>query len=206
MWGRVLADPIMPGMTGCTGAMWPVSLESCVIRGADEGIPIGAIKRIFCASQINVDVRDLVAQGVASGRLVAPPAEDWPALVPRDARRSMVRPHVSGEDDDELILKMARTLKTTKLESRVFMVLLRRGLATHKMLHDAVEFNRGNPANPTDEKIVDVVICKLRKKLELFGFSRPTCGIDTVHSIGYDMTDAHREKVWAIIRGEETCH
>ena len=191
----------MFGMTGCTGAMWPVLLDAAVVRAADEGVPILALKRIFTVCGVGPDIRALCRAAMASGRLVSMPTEDWPALVPRAARYPMVRPHVLGEDDNELIIKMARAFKTTKLESRVLMVVLRRGQTSREMLHDAVEFNRGNPADETDIKIVDVVVCKLRKKLLPWGLL-----LHTVHSIGYDMTDAHREKAWAIIRGEETCH
>jgi hypothetical protein len=191
----------MFGMTGCTGAFWPISLESCIVRAADEGIPVGSIKRVFLTSQINVDERDLIAQGVITGRLIEKPPEDWAALVPRRLRATVGEHHKSAEDDDELIIKMARTLRTTKQESCVLMVVLRRGLATREMLHNAVEANRGNPDDATGEKIVDVVLCKIRKKLKLWGIK-----LQTVHGTGYEMPDADREKAWAIIRGEETCH
>jgi DNA-binding response OmpR family regulator len=91
---------------------------------------------------------------------------------------------------------MARYLKTTKLESRILLVVLRRGHASREQLHDAVEDNRGNPDEATDKKIVDVVVCKLRKKLTKIGIV-----LHTIHSIGYEMNEADRTKLLSILRG-----
>jgi len=63
------------------------------------------------------------------------------------------------------------------------------------MLHDAVEANRGNPDEPTDKKIVDVVVCKLRKKLTPKGLN-----LHTVHSQGYEMSEIDRQKAWDLVR------
>lgn len=97
-------------------------------------------------------------------------------------------------------MRMATTLHTTRLESNILLVILRRGRAYREQLHDAVEKNRGNPDEPTDKKIVDVVVCKLRKKLTPLGLN-----LNTVHSIGYEMTEADRARAWALIRGEVPC-
>ena len=74
------------------------------------------------------------------------------------------------------------------------MILMKRGHATRHQLHQAVETNRGNPEDATQDKIVDVVLHHLRRKIEPHGF--------TVHTIprqGYHMSDADRRRLWTII-------
>ncbi len=163
-----------------------------VIRAADEGVPIGALKRIFRPEEL--DIRLMLHGAVAAGRLLEMPREDWPPLTPRGERLPTVAAHKLQEADTEVIMRMARKLKTTKLESRILLVFLRRGHATRDQLHMAVEANRGNPDEETDIKIVDVVVCKLRKKLNQFGLI-----LRTVHSIGYEMSEEYRDKAWKIL-------
>lgn len=167
-----------------------------VIRAADEGIPIAALKRIF--PEVDKDyIREMLHRAVSSGRLSSMPKEDWPPLVPRDGRTPTVTQHKPQEDDKEAIMRMARKLKTTKLESSILLVVLRRGSATREQLHVAVENNRGNPDDITDIKIVDVAVCKLRKKLVPLGLK-----LITIHSIGYEMDEANRAKAWEMINAE----
>ena len=125
------------------------------------------------------------------------PAEDWPLGSTRAQHAPTLPAHPLGLDDGDIVLKMASRLKTTRLESRILLVVLRRGHASREQLHDAVEDNRGNPAEVTGEKIVDVVVCKLRRKLAPLGVI-----LHTVHAIGYEMSEPDRKKVWALIEGE----
>jgi len=165
-----------------------------IVRAADEGVPIGALARIFSQSHNSSDIRKLLHEAVNSGRILEMPREDWPPLTPRDKRTPTVAAHKLGEDDRETTMRMARKLKTTKLESRILLVLLRRGHASREQLHMAVEDNRGNPDEETDIKIVDVVVCKLRKKLAPLGLK-----MNTIHSIGYEMSEEYRNKAWELI-------
>lgn len=180
---------------GVTGA-GVVALDSCVVRAADEGVPIAALARIF-KPLLSLDLRSLLHAAVASGRLIEMPREDWPPLVPRALRAPQVQQHAPGDDDRDLMLKIARALKTTRLESRIMLVILRRGQAHREQLHEVVEQNRGNPVDATGEKIIDVIICKLRKKLTPLGLT-----LNTVHSQGYEMADEDRKKAWRLINGE----
>lgn len=172
-------------------------MNLCIVRAADEGVPIGALGRIFSQTHISQDIRDILRDAVASGRLVELPGEDWPPVIPRYQRFAMVSPHKLGEDDRDLLLRMSRKLKTTKLESRILLVVLRRGQATRTQLHETVEDNRGNPDEPTDIKIVDVVVCKLRKKLAPLGLI-----LHTIHGSGYEIMQPHRDLAWSLINGE----
>lgn len=168
-----------------------------IVRAADEGVPIGALSRIFNQTHTSSDIRGLLHEAVGTGRLLELPTEDWPIGVARSQRAPCVSPHMVGEDDGPVIIRMAQRLKTTRLESRIMLVILRRGHATRDQLHEAVEANRGNPDNPTDKKIVDVVVCKLRKKLAPLGLI-----LHTIHSLGYEMNVGDRQKAWHLINGE----
>jgi DNA-binding response OmpR family regulator len=172
--------------------------EQMILRAADEGVPIAALKRIF-KPQEDRELRELLSVAVMSGRLAENPREDWPIGQPRAQRTPTVAPHVLREDGNQLIVDMARNMKITKQEGHILLVLVRRGNATREQLHDAVEACRGNPDEATNIKIVDVVICKLRKKLAVFGIN-----LHTIHSIGYEMTEADRRKVIDIARGAVT--
>jgi hypothetical protein len=174
--------------------------EDIIIRLADEGVPLAAIKRTLNLppDQEDIDVRAVCHAAVASGRITAMPAEDWPSLVPRDQRTPSVPAHSLGMDDTQVLMQMSRRLKTSRLESRILLVILRRGHAMREQLHDVVEDNRGNPIDATQQKIIDVIICKLRKKLTLHGLV-----LHTIHGLGYEMSDADRNKAWAMINGEQ---
>jgi Transcriptional regulatory protein, C terminal len=179
-------------MTGATGTA--VNFDNAIIRAADEGVPLAAIKRIFKMMTDTLDIRSLLHAAVNAGRLPCMPLEDWYPGAPRDKRLPTVPEHKLGSDDVDLVMKLAKKMRTTKLESRILVVLLRRGHASREQLHDVVESNRGNPAEVTQEKIVDVVVCKLRKKLVPLGIT-----LRTVHSIGYEMAEVDRQKIWGIV-------
>lgn len=182
-------------MTGATGTA-VLTFDNAIIRAADEGVPIGAIKRIFKMVVETMDIRELLHSAVTAGRLIAMPREDWPPAISRDDRFPTVPKHDFGIDDADLVLKLAKKFHTTKLESRILVVVLRRGHASREQLHDVVESNRGNPAETTQEKIVDVVVCKLRKKLVPLGLK-----LRTVHSLGYEMSVEDRQKIWELVNG-----
>lgn len=168
-----------------------------VVKAANEGVPIAALGRIFSPAYSSSTVRELLHEAVDLGLILAMPREDWPPLTGRDQRTPAGVSHRLDDDDATLILRMGSRLKTTKLESHVLLTVLRRGMATRDQLHIAVENSRGNPDEPTDIKIVDVVICKLRKKLAPMNFV-----LHTIHSTGYEMSEAHRAAAWAKIEGD----
>jgi DNA-binding response OmpR family regulator len=90
--------------------------------------------------------------------------------------------------------------RTTRLQSKVLLRLLRRGLCSKDMLHDTVEENRGRPDEPTHDKIVQVMICHLRKKLKPFDIP-----IKTHHGSGYSMTADDRQRVVQLLAGSVKC-
>lgn len=174
-----------------------MDLSVLVVRAADEGMPIAALKRVFNNTPDGepLPIRSILHDAVTHGRLVQMPAEDWPVNTRREDRVPTIPVHELREDEAGLLMKLARVFRTTRLESSILLVVLRRHFATREMLHDAVEANRGNPDEPTDKKIVDVVVCKLRKKLTPKGLN-----LHTVHSQGYEMSEIDRQKAWDLVR------
>ena len=180
-------------LRGCTGASQHVYAEGCAVRLADEGVPIGAIVRSLKVG--GEQVREWLHDALYTARIIDIPKEDWPPGQTRAERAPTVAHHERGQDDHDVILRLARCFRTTPMESHVLLSLLRRRYCTREMLHDAVEDNRGNPAEPTGEKIVDVVIHKLRRKL-----TRHDIVITTVHSLGYEITFEDQAKMWAMVK------
>ena len=80
-------------------------------------------------------------------------------------------------------------LSLTTAEARVLGVLTQKGFATKDALMSALYWNRPDGDMP-EIKIVDVFICKLRKKLTRFDLP-----IETVRGQGYRLTDETRQRV-----------
>ncbi len=169
---------------------WTGDLEQ-VIRAADEGMPVAALKRIFRLPDLFL--RETLHNAIDQGKLVAMPREDWPPLVPRDYRLPL-EPRVAANDNDNrsMLLRFARKFKTTPMEGSVLLVLLRRQSATRQQLHAATK-KPERAEEETDIKIVDVAICKLRKKIGPHGIV-----IHTLHSMGYQISEGDRQKAWAL--------
>lgn len=179
-----VSDTLSPELTGY------------IIRAADDGVPIGSLKRIFKSDP--AALRLCLHDAVERGQLIEMPREDWPPGTPASKRAPVVQAprHVTVSDDEEMIMRFAQAFRTTPLEGHVLLVLLRKTYATITMLHNAIEESRGNPVEPTQIKIVHVVICNLRKKVGKYGLT-----IRTLHSIGYDMAVADRHKALDMIKG-----
>lgn len=164
----------------------PSYSEAVAVRLADEGVPIQAIGRAL--KQPPDRFREILNQAVACGRIISLPREDWPskstaehrAPCHHDTIKHDTIKGVTSDEDNIICIKMTRVFHTTRLQSRVLLRLLRRGQCTKDAIHDVVEDNRGNPADPTDRRIVQVLICLLRKKLKPWGIA-----IKTIHSQGY---------------------
>lgn len=182
------------------------ALDDLIVRMADEGVPIGAISRI--AQLPSEEFRPVLRSALTEGRLVELPREDWPPALSRtdrgpqisDIRLSKARAKHSISDDDTVLLAIAEVFKATRLQSKVLLKLLRRGHCTKEMLHDTVEENRGRPEEPTHDKIVQVMICHLRKKLRPFGIP-----IKTKHGIGYSLALEDRRRIVELLTGSVEC-
>jgi len=154
----------------------PVS-NHVVIRAADEGIPIRAICRIL--RRPFDDVQDVVSNARDAGHLISVPAVDWPIGARREDRLPTGKPS-RPTDVDGICDELMGAFQLTKSESRLVAALMRHGNVVGKAtLHTAIA-DHGLPAS--NPKIVDVFVCKARKKLSPFGIE-----IDTVWGRGYSM-------------------
>jgi hypothetical protein len=162
------------------------NFDAIAIRLADEGIPVLPIARSLRIP--SDDLYSTLRCAIASGTLIEMPKDDWPPGSNR-ASRSVFR---GGplEQEDDLKYALVRFFKTTPLEASLMCLLLRRDQATKEQLHSVVEHNRATQGQePTDQKMVDVMICKLRKKLKPHEIE-----IETMWGLGYLISPKHREQ------------
>lgn len=75
--------------------------------------------------------------------------------------------------------------RLTSAEARVFAHLMTREMATKESIMAALYSDRAD--DQIEPKIVDVFVCKIRKKLRPFGIQ-----IDTVWGKGYALADRHQ--------------
>lgn len=166
---------------------------SVALRMADEGIPVRSIARSL--KMPSGDVYELLREALARGEIVEIPRDDWPPGATRSNRPSVASPPFPNDED----LKTACAIhyRATRLEAAILAVLLKRNTLTKQQLHLVIEQNRPSPGLPeTDEKMVDVVICHLRKKLK----AHPLV-IETIWGIGYMIPIDHRERTLALLSG-----
>jgi DNA-binding response OmpR family regulator len=163
----------------------PVSDTFAVaVRLADEGIPVRAIAR---ATHLpSEDVYEALREAILRGSIVDMPRDDWPPGNSRSQRS--VFNGTPLEQEQALKCACARFFKTSPLEAAMLALMLKRTEVTKQQLHLTIEENRLGKEQ-TDPKMVDVMICKLRKKLKLHDVE-----IETMWGIGYLISSAHRER------------
>ncbi len=130
-------------------------------RLADEGLPIGAIARSLKIP--TQDVRDLLREALEEGIIVELPREEWPPGLKRNSFGPPLDNFVSN--DTMLRIACCRLFGATHQQAIVLATLLKRPEATKEQLHAAVERDRTNDKPKTHPKLVDVLICHLRRKL-----------------------------------------
>lgn len=144
----------------------PSELSQIAARAALEGIPVAAIARVLAHPVSQVYATLNLHQ--ACGTITEVPRPDWPPT----ARNGDRVPTVNMKTDPmDLMFVAQRNFKLTKLEAGFLATLLRCDHADKSMLHGVIEQQRLQRAQQpdsmetTDPKMVDVMICKLRKKL-----------------------------------------
>lgn len=160
-------------------------------RLANEGIPVNVIAR---GLEVPAgDVRLSLDAALASGRITEMPAADWP---PTARRADHLPPHIAAARDADLVTSFMRTFKLTKLMASFMLVLVRRAQVDKTTLHRVIEsqraarINRPDTAEETNPKMVDVMVCNLRKKLKPFGLT-----IQTLWGRGYFLDEQDRQRV-----------
>lgn len=163
----------------------PPTLAKIAVRMAHEGIPVRAIAR--SVGWPAEDLRPVLQEALAAGTIVQYPREDWPALVPRDARAPAMR----DVDENMIVEGLRRVYHTTPTESRVLSLLLRRCECSKQQLHEAIDGHASASGETTQIKIVDVIICHLRKKLKKQGVE--DLDIKTNWGHGYSISREQRD-------------
>lgn len=168
-----------------------VSLEEAMVSLADEGVPVRAIAR--ATHTPSEEVYEVLKDAVQDGELIELPQSDWP---PGSLRRSRKQ---SGQsllnlDDHTLRIACAKVFKMTRLQAAVFVALLRRPESTKDQVHNAIEATRSPNSEPTDQKMIDVVICHIRKKIKDHGIT-----LKTIWGTGYALPHLEREKAMALL-------
>lgn len=169
------------------------------IRAADEGIPVAAIARILAAPY--QDVCDALKRAIERGQLTELPKADWPPGSKRHARVPMNAQHLS---DDDIRFLGRQQFKCSPVEAEFFLTLMRNERVSKNKLHTVIEDRRAaRPLRPenmeaTDPKMVDVLICKLRKKLKTVdeGFI-----ITTIWNDGYHLLPDTKRKLYEYLGG-----
>lgn len=176
----------------------PVELQvdpvvaSIAVRLADEGVPIRAIAR--STKVPSSDVYDLLKDARERGEIVELPKDDWPVGMARAQRVTLAGTPL--DTDEGLSFAFARCFKATRLEAAVLVLMLRRNDVTKEQVHHVIEQSRTrkNDNEETDIKMVDVVICHIRKKLKARAIT-----VETVWGIGYRFGTTDRAMIMGIL-------
>lgn len=164
----------------------PIDVDKIAVRMANEGIPIRAICR---ATKLpSDDLRLVLQEAMDRGCLLQLPNEDWPKGSARETRCPSVA-NLASLSDELLDCYIGHVFNATRLEASVLIPLIKRPEVSREGLHQAIEDRRPSASDQTDPKMVDVVICKLRKKLKIHELL-----IATNWSRGYSMSAEHRKK------------
>ena len=154
-----------------------------VSRLAYEGIPVAAIARSI--QQPSGAVLATLEVALAEGNITGVPKFDWP---PTGKLADHVPQFSTELSENDLRFAARKVFKLTPLEAAILVTLLRCDHADKARLHTVIENQRFSRAqNPdrlecTDPKMVDVMICKLRKRLKS---ANETYTVMTVWGSGY---------------------
>lgn len=167
----------------------PADLAPILVRLAHEGVPIRAMARAFLR---HVEpIRECVRSGLASGELSETPRDDWPPGARPEDRLPAGRRVISNADLSGIL---AHQFKLTSKEADVLTMLMKRPGSQSK--NAILDFVYGHSDETPEAKIIDVFICKLRKKLEPHRVA-----ITTVWGKGYTLENEDRVKINGIIDG-----
>lgn len=162
-------------------------------RMANERIPVNVIAR--CLAAPAESVRNALETALHCGVIVEMPRADWPPTG-KLSDHIPTRPPVPS--DENIIFALRKLIKLTPLEANFLSVLMKFDEADKSKLHMVIENQRsqraGGPSKmeQTDPKMVDVMICKLRKRLETFD---PGLKIKTMWGSGYYIEEAVRRRL-----------
>lgn len=152
------------------------------LRLVDEGVPVRAITRVL---QCDKDaLRTTLDVAIGNGTLLNVTRDDWP---PGTARESRAPDHPAAVSDDRMPDVCIRLFKLTPHEAKLMVALLKRTEASKEQL---LELIYGLTEDLPEIKIIDVFICKLRKKLKVFGIE-----VHTLWGRGYFIEQDTRRRI-----------
>lgn len=167
----------------------PEVLAAIAARAAEEGVPVAAIARIIGKPFANVS--DVLHGFVNLGSIIEMPRADWP---PNSLKHQRLPAWTAGLSYEDLMFSCRTAFRLTNLEAALLITLLKHERCDKMKLHNVVEQQRflraaqPNNIDASDPKMVDVMICKLRKKLKALN---EALVIQTVWGGGYYIeTDA----------------
>jgi hypothetical protein len=161
------------------------ALAAMAIKLADEGIPVRAIARGLKIP--SADLYNVLNGALVEGKIIELPKDDWPAGSSRAARAVFAGTILENEETVRQLC--VRLFKATRQQAAVVAVMLKRTELTKAQIHTILQENRpASSREPTDQKMVDVVIYHIRKKLIPYGIQ-----IETVWGTGYLINPKHRE-------------
>jgi hypothetical protein len=155
---------------------------------ADEGIPVLAIAR--ATSTPSELIYEALRDAIARGSIVEMPRDDWPVGSSRSTRLLLIGTPL--DDETKLKCACARYFGASPLEAAMLALMLKRNEVTKEQLHGVIENERGPGKEMTEIKMVDVMICKLRKKLVPHDVI-----IKTMWGVGYYIPTSNRESTIA---------
>lgn len=183
--------------------------KAIAIRMANEGLPVSAMARALAIA--GYEVRECLDEALTLGKIIEMPINDWPPTA-KKSDRIPNRPPPSPQtwlrmvDDDMLSLYCVKVFQLTPLQGAVMSVLLRHKEVTKEMIHSVIEHRRQSRATRTDMeetelKMVDVVICHIRRKMKKYNDNDPP--VKTLWGSGYYIPSEFKAKVVSLIDGFE---
>ncbi len=162
----------------------PPLYTQLIVTAANEGLPIAVMARIFAIPFADVEIT--LKEALDEGRVLTMPRADWPSAGGASTRA----PSVPRLSRDQVELAASTQFKLTKLEAAFLGALLQYDHTEKERLYGIAEQQRQRRQTrvirdePTDPRIVDVMICKLRKKLRTYD---PAFVIGTTWGRGYSI-------------------
>jgi hypothetical protein len=136
-------------------------------NAANEGIPVAATARVFM--QPFALVHNTIKLGKHIGSVAEVPSSDWP---PTGRNGDRVPVTARKPTEEEIYFESVRRFKLPPLEGRFLSRLLLANRMSKSQLHNVAEAQRllrqqqPNSREETGVKMVDVIICKLRKAMK----------------------------------------
>lgn len=169
---------------------------AAVLKLADEGIPVRAIARAMAIP--SSDLYDILNFALEEGKILELPKDDWPIGSSR-AQRAIYAGTIL-ENEETVKSLCIRLFKVTRQQAAVLAVMLKRAEMTKAQIHTVLQENRPSASRePTDQKMVDVVVFHIRKKLKPYGI-----GIETVWGTGYLISPKYRDATIKLLEAFST--